>query len=93
MNYEVRRSTLGETNSGSCGSRNNSRYTGSTVCWEVVAVASDNGQDLTEIAVNTRRTAQAIVDWANEQNRDWNTDGDIEIGFINATGITNFRTV
>jgi len=87
--YWIKKSTLGEINHGICGTKNNSRYTGKTVAW---AVWSEDCDRYCVIAVDTKKTCQAMVDYFNEINFDHATE-DAELAFIKGTDITEFRVV
>jgi len=76
MSIEVIRTTLAEANRGICGSPNNARYTGRTICWAVIV----EGESW--IAVNTKRAATAIASYLKTQDLD--TVGDPLAAFMNA---------
>ena len=61
----VRKTTLSDHNQGICGSRNNCRYTGHTVCWAI-----DHG-DNNLIAVSRKMDAELIAATINDNEPDW----------------------
>ena len=84
MTTEMKRSTLADTNRGICGSRNNCRYTGQTVCWEIWI------DDVFWGAVNRKRTAVAIVEWARDN---YDGVGDLFMRYSGATGDIDYTEV
>lgn len=73
---EVIKSSLGEHNKGRCSSRNNARFTGSTVCWVIRDTSGSflDGEDW--IAVSRKRDAVALCEHFNRFDEDvWNVSG------------------
>ncbi|HET9789521.1 MAG TPA: hypothetical protein VFP47_20465 [Pyrinomonadaceae bacterium] len=69
MTITVRKTNLNEMNHGKCGTRNNSRYSGKTVVYELV----QDGEGM-EIGFKTKKEAEAVAGWANVS---WDGKGDV----------------
>ena len=68
--FTVHRTTLSIQNRGLCNSRNNAKFTGSTVCWRL----DWNGEDFG--AVSRKKDAELVARLFNEFNPEWNMRGD-----------------
>jgi len=61
--FEMIKSNLSEYNNGVCGSRNNSRYTGASVVWEVKNIE----EDCAYTALKRKGDAEMVTAFANSQ--------------------------
>tara|TARA_R110002073_G_scaffold138577_1_gene288324 strand:+ start:81 stop:371 length:291 start_codon:yes stop_codon:yes gene_type:complete len=68
----IRKTNLSEHNRGICGSKNNTYYTGQSVCWAI-----DHSDMEGIMAVKRKKDAELIVKTINENEPEWDAPNSI----------------